>query len=144
VNRALSAAQLRFFAGRALAGFSPELMALRMLPWERVAHGLENLSRAVFADAPLTSSARALARRIPAKSEERVAFLLEQFERRHLDVARLTEAARHTSNRAGMLVAGGVAPAVSALRAKRGADEELVELVRFAASSKYLAMRSKR
>ncbi|MGI5861229.1 MAG: hypothetical protein ACOX6T_04120 [Myxococcales bacterium] len=144
VSRVLPDPQLRFFAGRALAAFRPELMPLRLLSWEKVAECIEVLKPAVYGERNLPAATKALARRIPGKSGERLAVLLETMERRQIDVARLSEGARHTANRAGLLVAGGVAPAVTALRAKREATEELIELLRFAASNKYLALRSKR
>ena len=144
VSRVLPDPLLRFFAGRALAAFRPELMPLRLLSWERVAECIEVLKPAVYGERNLPAATKALARRIPGKSGDRLAVLLEGMERRHINLARLTEGARHTANRAGLLVAGGVAPAVTALRAKRESTEELIELLRFAASNKYLGLRAKR
>jgi hypothetical protein len=43
-------------------------------------------------------------------------------------------AARHAANRAGLAACGGVGAAVLALRSKRALDEEVEELLRFAAS----------
>jgi hypothetical protein len=56
----------------------------------------------------------------------------------------LITAARHAVNRAGLLVAGGVGPALEALGAKRALEREMVELVRFAASEAYLELRSRK
>ena len=60
-----------------------------------------------------------------------------------LDLASLTEGARHSANRAGLVVCGGIAPAIASLRAKRALPSEMMELVRFAASERYLQLRNR-
>ena len=60
-----------------------------------------------------------------------------------LELGPLTEGARHSANRAGLVVCGGVAPAVEALRAKKALTSEMIELIRFAASDAYLEMRGR-
>jgi hypothetical protein len=62
---------------------------------------------------------------------------------RTLNLSQLAEGARFSANRAGLVVCGGVAPAVAALRAKRARPAEMMELVRFAASERYLQLRSR-
>ena len=62
----------------------------------------------------------------------------------NLPVAKLAESARHSANRAGLVVAGGIAPALAAMRAKRALKSEVIELLRFAASERYLELRTRR
>jgi hypothetical protein len=72
--------------------------------------------------------------------------LRELFDRNahQLDVHRLAEGARHASNRAGLVVCGSVVPAILALRAKKALETEVAELVRFAASERYLDLRTRK
>jgi hypothetical protein len=60
-----------------------------------------------------------------------------------IDVAKLADGARSAANRAGLVVCGGVAPAIAALRAKKALPAETIELVRFAASERYLQLRGR-
>jgi hypothetical protein len=60
-----------------------------------------------------------------------------------LDLTVLTEGARHSANRAGLVVCGGIAPAIASLKAKKALPSEMMELVRFAASERYLALRNR-
>ena len=66
---------------------------------------------------------------------------LGSFER--WDHATLALAARHSMNRAGLIVAGGVAPALASLRAQKASDAEVSELLRFASSERYLQWRQR-
>jgi hypothetical protein len=61
----------------------------------------------------------------------------------NVDLAALAEGARHSANRAGLVVCGGVAPAIASLRAKRALPSEMIELVRFAASERHLQLRNR-
>ena len=56
----------------------------------------------------------------------------------------MADAARDSSNRAGLIACGGVGPALASLRMKRALEREQVELVRFAASERYFQLRSSR
>jgi tetratricopeptide (TPR) repeat protein len=144
IQKRLPAAQLRFFAGRALATFKPEMMALRLMPSDRVDQCMDALKQIMDEVRPLSQDARQLARRVSEKAEDRIGQLLSTLGRRGLTVDDLNEGARHTSNRAGLLVAGGVAPALAALRAKRDSEDEVAEMLRFAASDRYLSFRQRR
>ena len=79
---------------------------------------------------------------VPAKGWERLKQLVRAVGTR-LDLAMLTDGARHSSNRAGLVVCGGIAPAVASLRAKKALPSEMTELVRFAASERYLQLRNR-
>jgi hypothetical protein len=56
----------------------------------------------------------------------------------------MADAARDSSNRAGLIACGTVGPALAALRMKRALEREVVELVRFAASERYFQLRTTR
>jgi hypothetical protein len=143
VAKVLPAAQLRFFAGRALASLRPELLVPRMLPVSRIEASIDALWELIEGARPYSPEVRALSRKVPVKSRDRVGQLLENLEKRGVSFERIAEAARHTANRAGLIVAGGVGPVVAALRAKRNADDELLELLEFAASERYLKLRAR-
>jgi tetratricopeptide (TPR) repeat protein len=144
ITRKLPAGQLRFFAGRALVTFKPEMLALRLMPIERVEECLDGLEEILDDVRPLSIDARALGKRLPEKAFDRIGQFISTMHRRNVTVDRLNEGARHTANRAGLLVAGGVAPAVSALHAKRDSEDELAEVLRFAASDRYMVLRGRR
>ncbi|MBK7862790.1 MAG: tetratricopeptide repeat protein [Archangiaceae bacterium] len=142
VKKALPDAELRFFAGRALFTQNPDLLALRSLRKEQLAHGLEVLGQALLGrttgvDAKLVRDA------ISPRLLERLKQLYDRNGRR-LEVQKLQEGARHSANRAGLVVCGGIAPALAALRAKKALESELLEVVRFAASERYLNLRGRR
>jgi len=141
VKRELNEAELRFFAGRALFTQLPDLMALRNLRREEVLAGLAVIEEVSTgrADSP---EARVVRDMVPPRAWERVRPLLASVLPR-LDVGRLSDGARHSANRAGLVVCGGVAPALVALRAKRALPVEIIELVRFAASERYLQLRGR-
>ena len=91
----------------------------------------------------LTAEARAVRDGLPPKGWERLKQLYERVARK-MNLPVLSEGARHSANRAGLVVCGGVAPALAALRAKKALSSEMVELVRFAASERYLVLRSRK
>ena len=141
VKKDVSDAELRFFAGRALFTLQPELMALRSLRREQVLRGLVLVSqvgegRASPAETKLFREA------VPARAWDRLKQLVKSVGTR-LDLGTLTEGARHSSNRAGLVVCGGIAPAIASLRAKKALPSEMMELVRFAASERYLHLRNR-
>ena len=142
VKKVLSDAELRFFAGRALFTLQPDLLSLRTLRREQVYRGLVVVGQ-VLQGRPLTVEGRIVRDTITPKSWERLKALYQK-QAKTLDVARIAEGARHSANRAGLVVCGGVAPAIAALKAKRALPQEVMELVRFAASERYLELRSRR
>ena len=141
VKRELPEAELRFFAGRALFTQNPELLVLRSLRREQLQQGLMVLGQvlrgAISVDAKLMRDV------LPVRSLGRLKELYNRVAPR-IELQKLAEGARHSANRAGLVVAGGVAPAISSLRAKRALESEMLELVRFAASERYLQMRTRR
>jgi len=142
-RKPLPSGQLRFFAGRALATLRPELMALRHIPPRRLAAYLTALKEIVGGECSLSTEARALANYVPRKAHERLRRLAEHMDQHGLPIERLCLGARHTANRAGLIAAGGTAPAIAALQVKRGGSEELGELLLFAISEPYLALRTR-
>lgn len=142
VKRELPPAELRFFAGRALFTQSPDLLALRTLRKEQLARSLQVLTMVLRGQA-LSAEARVMRDALPPKTWDRLRQLVEAVGHK-LSLSALLEGARHSANRAGLVVCGGVAPAVAALRAKRALPAEIVELVRFASSERYLQLRLRR
>jgi hypothetical protein len=141
VKRETDPAELRFFAGRALFTLQPELLALRSLRREQVLKGLQLIAD-VAAGRAQSAEARVAKEAVSARAWDRVRQLVARVGRT-LDYAQLVEGARASANRAGLVVCGGVAPAVAALRAKRALPAEMMSLVRFAASERYLQLRSR-
>jgi tetratricopeptide (TPR) repeat protein len=142
VRKQLPDAELRFFAGRALFTQNPDLLALRSLRKEQLAHGLQVLGIALNGRG-INVESRVVRDAIPQRTLERLKELYGKHASR-LEVQKLQEGARHSANRAGLVVCGGVAPALAALRAKKALESELLELVRYAASERYLELRSRR
>ncbi|HLL83652.1 MAG TPA: tetratricopeptide repeat protein, partial [Longimicrobium sp.] len=143
VDRQLPEAELRFFAGRALFAQNPDLLALRQLTLEQLEEGLGYLDLVLRDSKDRKAKVRALRELLPKKGLDVVRQLHGEI-RDEMDLALMSEGARHSANRAGLVVCGGVAPAITALRAKRAPEEELMELVRFAASERYLKLRQRR
>ena len=141
IKRVLDGAELRFFAGRALFTQVPEMMPLRLLRREQILKGLAAVSELGTGQAESTE-ARVLKDALAPAAWERVRALLASLGSR-LDVSQLADGARHTANRAGLVVCGAVGPALAALRAKKALQSEITELVRFAASERYLQLRSR-
>lgn len=140
-RRELPGAELRFFAGRALFTLQPELLALRTLRREELLRGLVVATQvAEGRGSPVET--KLVRDAVPARGWERARALLRTAARR-LDLAQLMDGARHSSNRAGLVVCGGIAPAVASLRAKKALPSEMIELVRYAASERYLQLRNR-
>ncbi len=142
VRKELPEAELRFFAGRALFTQNPDLLALRSLRKEQLAHGLQVLGQALQGRG-VNVEARVVRDAIPQRLFDRVKQLYEKNARK-IEVPKLQEGARHSANRAGLVVCGGIAPALAALRAKKALESELLEVIRFAASERYLGLRGRR
>ncbi|HVE84575.1 MAG TPA: hypothetical protein VND93_17080, partial [Myxococcales bacterium] len=143
IRSKISTAELRFFAGRALFTQNPDLAALRSLSAEQLEQSVEALDAALHGGKAMRAEAKALRETIPVKMVARVRELFDR-NARQLDVHRLAEGARHASNRAGLVVCGAVGPAIQALRAKKALESEVAELVRFAASERYLDLRARK
>lgn len=141
VKKETDDAELRFFAGRALFTQLPELMALRNLRRDQLLKGLQVVADVARGKA-VSAEARVVKETIAPRSWERVRELIARVGRR-LDYPKLAEGARYSSNRAGLVVCGGIAPAVQALRVKRALPAEMMELVRFSASERYLQLRGR-
>ncbi|MBI3181751.1 MAG: hypothetical protein HYZ28_06375 [Myxococcales bacterium] len=141
-KRQLPDSELRFFAGRALFTLNPDLLSLRTLRKEQLERGMSVLA-SVLRGSSLSAEARAVRDSLPPKGLERIRELFER-NAKSLSLRALADGARHSSNRAGLVVCGGVAPALAALRAKKALQSEIAELVRFAASERYLQLRTRR
>ncbi len=143
IKRDLDAAELRFFAGRALFTQNPDLQLLRALRRDQLARAIEVLGEALGTARRIGGEAKLIRERLPPKAVARAKELYAQVGR-SANLTYLAEAARHSANRAGLVVSGAVGPALAALRAKRALDSELVELIRYAASERYLSLRRRR
>lgn len=141
VKKEVTDAELRFFAGRTLFTQQPELMALRSLRREQLLRGLVLVSQVAEGRAA-SAEAKLFREGIPAKAWDRLRQLVKSVGTK-LDLGALTEGARHSANRAGLVVCGGIAPAIASLRAKKALPSEMMELVRFAASERYLQLRNR-
>ncbi len=141
LRKEVSDAELRFFAGRALFTLQPELMALRSLRREQLLRGLVLVSQ-VAENRASPGETKLMRDVIPPRAWDRLRLLVRAVGTK-LDLAALTEGARHSANRAGLVVCGGIAPAIASLRAKRALPSEMIELVRFAASERYLQLRNR-
>jgi tetratricopeptide (TPR) repeat protein len=141
VKKALPDAELRFYAGRALFTLSPELLALRTLKRDQLKVGLEAVGNALRGHA--TTEARLIRDALSPRSLEKLKALWPTAAKT-IDLGALMEGARHSVNRAGLVVCGGIAPVIESLRAKKALPIEVTELVRFAASERYLQLRNRR
>lgn len=141
ITRVLEGAELRFFAGRALFTQFPEMVPLRLIRREELARALAVVSEVARGHDESTDG-RLLRDALPPAIWERVTALVSSLGTK-LDVGQLAEGARHTANRAGLVVCGGLGPALAALRAKQALQNEVTELVRFAASERYLQLRAR-
>ncbi|MHA7628458.1 hypothetical protein [Corallococcus sp. M7] len=133
-------AELRFHAGRALFSLSPDLLALRALRKDHLLRALALLSSVLKNPKDAGDDARVVRESLSPRALERAALLMEPGTR-DFDASLLVAAARDSANRAGLVACGGPGPALTVLRARRPHDSELEELVRFAASERYLALR---
>ncbi|MBN1205843.1 MAG: hypothetical protein JXB05_13075 [Myxococcaceae bacterium] len=141
VRQVLPAAELRFYAGRALLCLGPDLLALRSLKKDQILRGLALLSVALKEGQPSSLEARVLRESLSARQLEKAAALYGPATRQ-FDVSALADAARDSANRAGLIACGAVGPALAALRMKRALEREVVELVRFSASERYFQIRA--
>jgi tetratricopeptide (TPR) repeat protein len=140
-KKELPDATLRFFAGRALFTQMPELMALRNLKREQFLRGIAQVIQ-VASGQLVSPEAQFLRGLIEPAAWARLRGLVKALANR-LDFGALSEGARHSANRAGLIVCGGVAPAIAALREKKALPDEMRELIRFASSERYLALRER-
>jgi hypothetical protein len=141
VQQPVDADELRFHAGRVLFSLAPDLLVLRCLKKDQLLRGLAYLSALMSeGDAPPAPEGRVLRDSLPPQMMERAAKLFESGTRQ-MDLAALAEAARHSTNRAGLVACGSVGTALAVLRARRALEAEVVELVRFATSERYLQLR---
>lgn len=138
VRSAIRPADLRFFAGRALYSVNPDLLLLRTVKRDDLPRAIALLATAVEGEGG--EEGRDL-RILLGPNLRRIRELRRQIAD-SLDIDALAQAARHSVNRAGLVVAGGVAPALRGLEAKRASEGERIELLRFAASERYLRLRS--
>ncbi|RJS16180.1 hypothetical protein DRW03_31585 [Corallococcus sp. H22C18031201] len=141
VRQAMPAAELRFHAGRALFSLSPDLLALRTLKEMQLLRALALLSSVLKDPRATSDEARIVREALSPRALERAAALMDAGTR-DFKASTLMDAARDSVNRAGLVACGGVGPALAALRARRVREPELTELLRFAASERYLSLRS--
>jgi tetratricopeptide (TPR) repeat protein len=139
VKQVLPAAELRFYAGRALVCLGPDLLAMRSLKKDQVLRGLAQLSKVLKSGPASSPEALVVYETLQPRQLERAAALFDTATRQ-FDVSALADAARDSANRAGLIACGAVGPALAALRLKRALEREVIELVRFAASERYFQL----
>ncbi|HYO74519.1 MAG TPA: tetratricopeptide repeat protein [Archangium sp.] len=140
VRQVLPEPELRFFAGRALSCLGPDLLALRCLKKDQLLRAVAILASVLRDGTEFGPESRVVREALHPNARARALTLLEPAQR-EFDAAALAEAARHSANRAGLVACGGPGTAVAALRALKSSEQELVELVRFSASERYLPLR---
>ena len=140
VRQPLPEPELRFFAGRTLSCLGPDLLALRCLKKDQMLRAVAIVASVLRGGAEFDPEARVVREALHPKARERALAILDVAQR-DFDATALSDAARHSANRAGLVACGGPGPAVAALRALKVAEPELVELVRFSASERYLPLR---
>lgn len=138
-----SAAELRFHAGRALLSLSPDLLALRALKGGQLLRALAVLSTILQDPRASGPEVRVVRESLSPRALERAVALLGPGTR-DFNASSLADAARDSANRAGLVACGSVGPALAVLRARHNPEAELVELLRFAASERYLELRAPR
>lgn len=139
VRRELADSELRFYAGRALFTLTAGLLPLRLLRKAELEEGLSSIAKVLKNERAPTVDARAIRDALPAEARGRLNELLVSLGRK-LKIDALLEGSRHSVNRAGLMVCGGLGPALHALKAKKALKSELEELVRFAMSDEYFAL----
>ncbi len=139
----MPAPELRFHAGRALLSLSPDLLALRALKGRQLFRALALLSTVLKDPRASGEEARVVRESLSPKALERAVALLEPGTQ-NFKASALADAARDSANRAGLVACGSMGPALTVLRARRDNEAELVELLRFAASERYLPLRAPR
>ena len=140
LRQALPESELRFFAGRTLSCLGPDMLALRCLKKDQMLRAVVILASALRGGTEFEPEARVVRESLHPKARERALAILDVAQR-DFDAAALADAARHSANRAGLVACGGPGPAVAALRALKAGEPELIELVRFSASERYLPLR---
>lgn len=135
--------ELRFHAGRALLSLSPDLLALRALKGGQLLRALALLATVLKDPRASGDEARVVRESLSPRALERAMALLEPGTE-NFRASTLADAARDSANRAGLVACGSIGPALSVLRTRRGNEAELVELLRFAASERYLPLRAPR
>jgi hypothetical protein len=140
LRQVLPEPELRFFAGRALSGLGQDLLALRCLKKDQLLRAVAILASVLRGGTEFGPESRVVRDALHPKSRERALVLLESAQR-DFDASALAEAARHSANRTGLVACGGLGSAVAAMRALKSSEQELAELVRFAASERYLPLR---
>jgi thioredoxin-like negative regulator of GroEL len=140
VRRVHPEPELRFFAGRALACLGPDLLALRCLKKDQLLRAVAILASVLNGGSDFGPEARVVRDSLHPAARERAQSLLEKAQQ-EFDPTALADAARHSANRAGLVTCGGVGAALMVLRNLKTSDQDLVELVRFAASERYLPLR---
>ncbi|WIG95404.1 hypothetical protein [Myxococcus sp. SDU36] len=135
--------ELRFHVGRALLSLSPDLLALRALKGGQLLRALALLATVLKDPRATGAEARVVRESLSPRALERAMALLEPGTQ-HFKASALADAARDSANRAGLVACGSIGPALSVLRTRRGNEAELVELLRFAASERYLPLRAPR
>ncbi|HLK99025.1 MAG TPA: hypothetical protein VK539_00495 [Myxococcaceae bacterium] len=139
VRQVLPAAELRFYAGRALVCLGPDLLALRSLKKDQVLRGMAQLAAVLKAGPASSPEALVVYETLQPRQLEHATALIATATRQ-FDVSALADAARDSANRAGLIACGAVGPALMALRLKRALQREVIELVRFAASERYFQL----
>ncbi len=140
VRRVHPEPELRFFAGRALACLGPDLLALRCLKKDQLLRAVAILASVLNGGEDYGPEARVVRDSLHPAARERAQALLEKAQQ-DFDPTALADAARHSANRAALVTCGGVGAALTVLRNLKTSDPDLVELVRFAASERYLPLR---
>jgi hypothetical protein len=140
VRRVHPEPELRFFAGRALACLGPDLLALRCLKKDQLLRAVAILASVLNGGSDFGPEARVVRDSLHPAARERAQSLLEKAQQ-DFDPTALADAARHSANRAALVTCGGVGAALTVLRNLKTSDPDLVELVRFAASERYLPLR---
>jgi tetratricopeptide (TPR) repeat protein len=139
VRQVLPAAELRFYAGRALVCLGPDLLALRSLKKDQVLRGMAQLAAVLKAGPASSPEALVVYETLQPRQLEQATALIA-VATRQFDMSALADAARDSANRAGLIACGAVGPALMALRLKRALEREVIELVRFAASERYFQL----
>lgn len=134
-------AVLRFEAGAAVLGLAPEYLVLLALRRERLLLGLQVVGEVAHGRLG-SAEARLVASTLSARGRARLRELYAPVTS-SLDLDTLAIAASQTLDRAGLVIAGAVEPALHALKRRRAAPSELVALMRFAASERYFQLRAR-
>jgi|GEM_PF-4083601 len=135
--------ELRFHAARALFSLNPELLVLTTLTPDALTRALGLIGTALKSAQPVAGPARAIREALGTKGRDRVRALYQALDA-GMDVEQFVNGAQDSANRAGLVVAGGVAPALASLKALNASIREQAELIRFAASERYLGIRENR